>query len=215
MAFAWSLFFASKWTQKRLEPDWDTNTMQPRLILAVTLSGLTVVTILILDLIIDMPETEDAMDEALKKIIMGFALLVGFAWEQSFEGATHALASRTQYPVMMKVAFAFAVCILVVPAWRWYILVNVEHAKEPYYEGARLKRMTRAGGRLDSVLRADLVGPDGRTRSRELADHSRGNPLTKVWKSGFGHKVIAPSGSPRDKVITPREKLDRGKATDN
>merc|ERR1712110_592574 len=96
------------------------------------------------------------MDEALKKIIDGLALLVGFAWEQAFEGATHALASRTDSPVFMKVCFACAVCIMVVPAWRWYILAKVEEAKPDHQQNQKLRRMTKRPDQLGSLAKVGL-----------------------------------------------------------
>merc|ERR1719469_7798 len=111
--------------------------MFPRLSLAFILSGCTVAIIMVLDIITDQDlgdeyhDVDTVIDSALKKIITGLALLVGFAWEQSFEGASHSLGTMTEdHPALLKVSFAFSVAIVVIPAWSWYVLKNVEEKRE-------------------------------------------------------------------------------------
>lgn len=153
MAFAWSLFFTSKWELKRLMPDWDPNTMMPRTVLALSLSGVCCALIFVFDYLVDLEETDDSVDEAIKKIISGLSLLVGFAWEQSFEGATHNLASVSHNPVTMKVVLALAVVVIVVPAWRWYILVKVSKVEAEHGAAMCTRRTIRASLRCS-------VGPE-------------------------------------------------------
>jgi hypothetical protein len=187
MAFAWCLFFSTKWVQKSLQPDSNTNTMVPRTTLALFLSAGAVVVIICLDCIVDMPETEDDVDEALKKIISGLGLLVGFAWEQAFEGAAHSLASQTPNPVRMKVCIASAVAITVIPAWRWYILTNVEEAKPEAKEAHHFRRsQTRLlHGSSNAHLQSPGVSPRGRrsqSRCMELVERKSPQPSSVSYE---------------------------------
>merc|ERR1712217_994301 len=70
--------------------------------------------------------TEDsrAGASAIQQIITALGILVGFSWEHCFEGSVAAVAGLTSHPRITKLALAISVTMLVVPAWRKYILVK-------------------------------------------------------------------------------------------
>eukprot|EP00438_Fugacium_kawagutii_P012329 Skav221960 [mRNA] locus=scaffold195:706644:715770:- [translate_table: standard] len=78
-----------------------------------------------LDFIIDLESTREDADEALGLIISSLGILVGFSWEQSFDGGVEVVALRTRNPLVTELALACAVVCLVLPAWRRHILDKV------------------------------------------------------------------------------------------
>jgi len=143
MGFAWSVFFASKWELKRLASHCNPNAMMPRVTLALAVSMAGLVLIFFLDFLYDLEMTGDAADTAIKSIINSLGILVGFSWEQSFDGAVEVLSSEFEHPVKAHFAFASAVTIVIVPAWRTYILQTVRNA-ELRLEGEEVEAKARA-----------------------------------------------------------------------
>merc|ERR1712187_850781 len=61
---------------------------------------------------------------AIEQVIMSNGLLVGFAWEQSFDKAIEAISSNMPHEAQhwTKLALAIFCVVVIVPAWRWYLL---------------------------------------------------------------------------------------------
>merc|ERR1711920_986083 len=49
-------------------------------------------------------------------------VLVGFSWEQAFEGGVHVLAERTPQPVQTRLALASFVALVVITPWSRFFL---------------------------------------------------------------------------------------------
>lgn len=96
------------------------STMMGRVYIALLMSGFAFACILGLDKI------NDAGGSNAKRIvatcITSLGILVGFSWENCFDGGVGAVASLTPQPALAKLAFAVVVAMVVVPAWRKYIL---------------------------------------------------------------------------------------------
>jgi hypothetical protein len=131
LAFAWSLYVASKWeitryTPKTLEgdPSLSPNGVISRVLLAVEISFIAFFVTVCLDKLADMDATGPIADRAIITIIMAISMLVGFAYEQSFDGAVEALADMCfkENPIVAELVLTIGIWILVYPAWRWYIL---------------------------------------------------------------------------------------------
>merc|ERR1719161_662306 len=90
--------------------------------LALILSGSSFSVIFVLDKIADADWTGDAADEAIRQIIGGIAILVGFAWEQCFDVAVASLSSVMPAPHLMKFILAVFCVAIIVPAWFWFLL---------------------------------------------------------------------------------------------
>merc|ERR1719235_1771255 len=95
LAFAWCLFVASKWEITRSLPQFEPNGVVSRVLLAVELSVIVFIVIVFLDKLADWDATGEVADGAIITIIYALATLVGFAFEQSFDGAVEALADLT------------------------------------------------------------------------------------------------------------------------
>jgi len=65
---------------------------------------------------------------AMRGTILALGVLIGFAWERSFDTAVDDTAekeSRSLPPSFIKVVLAMLLATVVLPAWRWYILPEV------------------------------------------------------------------------------------------
>jgi hypothetical protein len=147
MAMAWCLLFATKWQLRRLMPESDPNSMMERVLLALAVSAGAFGLILVLDKIEDLDSTGEDADRALVSVIGAMGILVGFSWEQSFGGAVEVFASLTDSPVAVQLAFAGTVALIVVPAWRAYIITKCEKAEFEYQRqlGKRRSRTIHTG----------------------------------------------------------------------
>merc|ERR1711920_680827 len=78
-----------------------------------------------LDVIEDNGPRDDRMGKVIQTIINAISILIGFAWEHSFDGGVEAVASVTLHPVSMKLALTVLVAVIIIPMWRRHILVKV------------------------------------------------------------------------------------------
>merc|ERR1712113_102297 len=69
----------------------------------------------------------------IKIIITALSILVGFTWEHCFHGGVEAVASvfeNPSYSQMMQLFLTAFVALVIIPAWRRYILVKVIYCRE-------------------------------------------------------------------------------------
>lgn len=144
MAFSWCLFTASKWEIARQFPEFAPNGVISRVLLAMELSAVAFVVIVMLDKLADLESTGQVADRAIITIIGALSTLVGFSFEQSFDGAVEALADLCfkQQTMLAELVLATAVVIIVYPAWRMYILRKLLELKD-----AKHKANQAAGSR--------------------------------------------------------------------
>lgn len=71
----------------------------------------------------------ERFDRALRALMATCALLIGFAWEQSFDTSVDALADQTKdsafrvvNPHSAKLALSVFCASLLIPAWKWHML---------------------------------------------------------------------------------------------
>lgn len=120
MTFAWCAFYSAimSLAQVRILQD----EMALALALTLTISVGSFIVIRILDIIVDLEATNDRVDATLKQIIRSLGLLVGFAWEQTFDSATSVLSSGMVHTHIAKFVIAVFCVLVIVPAWYEYIL---------------------------------------------------------------------------------------------
>jgi len=96
---------------------------------ALMLTLFTYVLIFALDWIADQTWTGEAVDEEIRFYIQALALLLGFAWKQAFVVAIGTVTAKyTFLPAPIETSIvSVLVAIVVVPAWRLYILPPVMH----------------------------------------------------------------------------------------
>jgi len=134
MAFAWCLFAASKWEIQRVLPQFEPNGVVSRVLLAMGISVVVFFVILMLDKMADAKCTGDMVDSSIVALIGALSTLVGFAFEQSFDGAVEALADMCFKKEMLvaELVLTVLVCLIVYPAWRLYILRTLITLEENY-----------------------------------------------------------------------------------
>eukprot|EP00928_Gymnodinium_smaydae_P095339 TRINITY_DN8185_c0_g2_i2.p1 TRINITY_DN8185_c0_g2~~TRINITY_DN8185_c0_g2_i2.p1 ORF type:complete len:604 (-),score=32.29 TRINITY_DN8185_c0_g2_i2:203-1978(-) len=141
MAFAWSIFYAMKWQFKRLYPHVHPNSMSARVPLALAVSAGSFGFIFVLDYLEDLDATGEDVDRAIASIICALGFLVGFSWEQSFEGAASCLSSLDpEGSEWTKLFQACIVGLIVIPAWRRYILKACHEHEAKAQRGQGSKR---------------------------------------------------------------------------
>jgi hypothetical protein len=142
MCFAWCFLWASKWMlveSQRFEHE-----ILARVVMAFMLNGFTCFCVFMIDKVDDALDEkmsargaasddaggQDLAKEVIRIIITSLGILVGFSWEHSFDGSVGAVSSNAiklghWVPVVFKLVLGIAVCMLVLPAWRRYILAKV------------------------------------------------------------------------------------------
>jgi hypothetical protein len=129
MSYAWCFLFGTRWLFVKY-PIFSIETIMGRVILAMAVSGFALVFVFCLDVIddtmVDMGGSENAKvaPMAIATAINALSILVGFSWEHSFDGGVAAVAGQTSNPIMTKFVLAVIVFVMMVPAWRRYILVR-------------------------------------------------------------------------------------------
>jgi len=124
MSMAWCVFFSVRWYLNTYIV-FMSDPMLLNICLALLLSLSCFSVIFVLDKIADAEWTGDAADDAIRQIIGGIGILVGFAWEQCFDVAVASMASVSPDPHLAKAVLAVFCVGIIVPAWRWYLLPMV------------------------------------------------------------------------------------------
>jgi len=134
MCFAWCLLSTLAWTGAKMLDSigffFGHHTTGQHAVVALAISFLAFCLIRILDLIEDMEATGEVTDKCTRSMIDSLAILIGFSWEHSFNVGVKVLAELTREkgdwcPVVAQFALACAVALVVIPAWRLYILKMV------------------------------------------------------------------------------------------
>jgi len=126
MCMAWCFFFGARWAIASSGIFGDDKVLIP-LFLAVFITLVSMVATIGLDEISNWEYTTKYTDQVIELVIEAIGILIGFAWEQIFDASVAAVASRTESPSLMKFGLAICVAILVLPAWRRFMLPMVVH----------------------------------------------------------------------------------------
>eukprot|EP00812_Abedinium_dasypus_P000092 NODE_1011_length_1269_cov_325.932455.p2 GENE.NODE_1011_length_1269_cov_325.932455~~NODE_1011_length_1269_cov_325.932455.p2 ORF type:complete len:212 (-),score=53.76 NODE_1011_length_1269_cov_325.932455:619-1218(-) len=105
-----------------------------RVVLAILISFVAFLIILGLDKIADLSCTTSTTDNAIFSIITALGVLVGFAWEQSFDGGLEIVSELTPHPIKTELMLAIFVAAIVIEPWRRYILKQVLHHMKAWEE---------------------------------------------------------------------------------
>lgn len=124
MMMAWCYFYSAKWGWALI--GYENHEMLGAVVVALGVSFTLFATIRLLDILADASWTGREVDDAIKTVIFSIGLCIGFSWEQSFDKATSVLtAVAPSQPQFWKLGLAIFLNILVVPAWRWWLLPMV------------------------------------------------------------------------------------------
>jgi len=128
--FAWCMFFGAHWGISYMKITNEEALL--RVALALLLSAISFSVIFLLDKIADMDATGEAADKAIRTMVEALGILVGFSWEQSFDVATDYAVGGLMTPslhwpeAISKLLLSALLCMIVVPAWRWFILPTTQ-----------------------------------------------------------------------------------------
>ncbi|CAE8622857.1 unnamed protein product [Polarella glacialis] len=94
------------------------------MLLALTVTFVSIGQIFVLDYLADMDCTGEAADKEIQAFVQPLSLLIGFAWKGAFAASLTQVAGKQQVlPVpVMTLIVAVLIGVVVVPAWRWFIL---------------------------------------------------------------------------------------------
>lgn len=160
MSFAWCIHFAVDWW---VASNFELDGSIKAVVSALLVTLLAFVLIFVLDKVADMHFKDIEVDKALRGMIAGLGMLVGFSWERCFHASVGGLANHHSFTVsapLGRFLVASFLAIMVLPAWKWYILpmlhAHNEHHDEfhevhdlDHYKG-HLGDETRLFGRLDN-----------------------------------------------------------------
>jgi len=190
MAAAWCVFFAAKWLVGRMPPvggmNLDPNSISMRVFLACVLSVVALISIFALDVIEDMESTGESVDKVIKSVINSVGILVGFSWEQAFDGGVEVIAELSEsrgrwYPVLSTLLLGGLIAAVIIPAWRRYILQHtLVHDKEAKIQ-RRLTRRARKRRTWESRGDAFSAFFPGRTLSARTQSAVNENDLKGLY----------------------------------
>lgn len=155
MCFAWCLIWATKWLAKmfsemdEIPADQEVEPGGPlfsheilgRVLLAFMLTAFAAGSVFAVDAVADAMrnsyeddrDTLQFLEEITRVIVNSLGILVGFSWEHSFDGSVEDVSHETQIevgewklmPAEFQLFLGISVCILILPAWRDFILEKV------------------------------------------------------------------------------------------
>jgi len=163
MAFAWCILVVCRWEAARIAALGDSNGIICRVAIALVVSFAGFFIVAGLDALADLSITGPAVDNALVSLIQGLSILVGFSWEQAFDGGVECIAEMTDNPVGIGLVLGIGVALVVLEPWRRYILKKVIRYKEEnkirnsMQEGNQDSRAKELQERFKDYADADVV----------------------------------------------------------
>lgn len=125
MSSAWCLFYGTQWLIGPYKPDaFERDYVLLALLTAMACSAFAFASIFIIDFICDFDRDSDGL-KSLRKLMNVMGILVGFSWEGTFDLAEESISEATPYPNASAFILASVSVVVLIPAWRWYILPYV------------------------------------------------------------------------------------------
>eukprot|EP00928_Gymnodinium_smaydae_P087004 TRINITY_DN7136_c0_g1_i1.p1 TRINITY_DN7136_c0_g1~~TRINITY_DN7136_c0_g1_i1.p1 ORF type:complete len:531 (-),score=142.89 TRINITY_DN7136_c0_g1_i1:100-1692(-) len=135
MSMAWCLLFWADW--QIYELGFDGERVSGSILIALLLTAVSFAGVFVLDFIADRLAVGHGA-RSVRSLVLALGILVGFAWEKSFDIAMEDVAHSGRLfgipPTLTTYIMGIVLCVVVLPAWRWYILpktVEEEAEKEP------------------------------------------------------------------------------------
>lgn len=163
MVFAWCFFFGMQWNVfviVRLAGGSAEGAGMDTIravSLALFLTIVCYLMIFVLDKLADADWTGPEIDATITDLIKGLGILIGFSWEKSFDAAVTVsaqnMASGYVPRCAVKLLLSILLCSLVIPAWRWYILPELQQlgAFEEFAEDREIEDEMLEGGQVDQA----------------------------------------------------------------
>jgi len=128
MCSSWCILFAGQ-AFSRAEAADQATTIVGKIALALVVSLFLFSIIFVLDKVADSDFITKETDVVLVKVIVSKGLAIGFAWEQCFDAAVDVVGGETPQAFTTKLLVAGFIVVLVVPAYRLYVLPKVDAAQ--------------------------------------------------------------------------------------
>lgn len=87
----------------------------------------------VLDKLADLPDeyTPPTVDASLRELMKALGILIGFSWEKSFDNAVVSICTETFQiygidKAFVKIILSLFICFTVIPAWRMFILTELQ-----------------------------------------------------------------------------------------
>uniref|UniRef100_A0A7S0AY57 Uncharacterized protein n=1 Tax=Pyrodinium bahamense TaxID=73915 RepID=A0A7S0AY57_9DINO len=135
LTMSWCFYFATQWCFFTLLEPYEkiSHGCAGKLLQAVLVTFCCMLVIFVLDCVGDGSEE---CKKAFKGVITALGLLVGISWEGSFALAVDEIVvNYPKHTLLMKNLLAFMLMLVVLPAWRLYILPRSDPKIWSYYQG--------------------------------------------------------------------------------
>lgn len=146
MVFAWAVLFCSRDFSEEsdfMKRNFDAYPEEKQLVLALFLSMMALLVIGVLDKIQDSQvgsrQRQRDVARVLQNMINILSLVIGLSWEACFSTGLEELAEEASRPLTMKLMFTACTLVVVLPAWRRYILARVMVLEQLHLEKAQAK----------------------------------------------------------------------------
>lgn len=129
MVMAWCLLFWGQW--EIFDTHFVKRANLARVVLAMLLSVYSIFQVFLLDFIADRMKSK-FLRKSCRLVTRGFGLALAFSWEASFDVSIETVAKGTKgfSEAGLKLILALVLCIIVAPAWAWYILPKTMEENE-------------------------------------------------------------------------------------
>jgi len=183
-------------------------------IIGLEVSYLSWIIMCILDKIQDLDEkyTPKAIDKSIGAVIFALSLLIGFAWEQTFDASVDSLANSFRKdqgkhaPSLVKFVVGSFCCTIVFLAWKWYILEYVVKKGWNYHIAFNKRELILAAEKINEKLKHEkLIPKHMRAEDPIIAHHIL--PTLKNDPSTVVEYQALPGGDPESKVVAKNKKL--------
>merc|ERR1719444_402051 len=133
-----------------------------QVILALVVTVAALACIFLLEILEELESTGERFDGALRAIVNAIGIMIGFAWERSFDEAV--VGASETVPVLpqpvTKLLLAIGLAGLVVPAWKRHILptiLRIEADEEKEDEQIEREAEAEEGSLFKPLLNIDTV----------------------------------------------------------
>merc|ERR1740123_1046116 len=138
MTFAWSVLWGTRWAfdwvfdsanEDRPHP----SQVMQRVVIALVLSAVACASVFVLDKIDDVSKEQadgnnsEEQAKAIQILVNALAVLIGFSWENSFDGGVAAMGSMAhtkEQKACVKFLMGLAIAFAMTPMWRKHILTK-------------------------------------------------------------------------------------------
>jgi len=197
---AWCLYYGVEWALSSHLAGSEEALLH--VIISLFLSAVAFLMIFVFDKVMDHNLLGEGSEEAVEIIILAFGVLIGFAWEQSFDAAVDVVAEEFEdrFPkAMTKLLMSIVLVAVVFPAWRFYILPLeqelAEEATAEHHHKLRLKMAANQHYKL--MMEADTDDHALDLAHLKMKQHRRfahGAPPAGGSQDGLKHLQVTAKG---------------------